>query len=212
MQRIDKRTWKRSAYADFFGALDVPFYSITFRLDVTALHAHCKARGLSFYAGMIWVTMRAINGIDAFLYELSGGDVYRLDARDPSYTYPYGDDLFGINTIPLIEGESLLAFAERMKRTEAQRTAPLPTLSEDAAGHCVYLSCLPWLDYEHVAQEFSLDRDDSTPRVLWGKYTTGADGRQTLAYTVQVNHRLIDGVHLGRLHEALCRELQTMER
>lgn len=212
MEKVDRSKWKRSAWCDFFGALEVPFYSVTFRLDVTALHAYAKAHGLSFYAGMIWVTMRAINRTDAFLYEIHGEDVYRNAYLNPSYTYPYDGDLFGINTIPWNPDEPLSAFAERMKHTEADATSPLPTAEEDEAGHNVYLSCLPWFDYLHVAQEFPMNRDDSTPRVLWGRFTEDSDGRLTLAYTVQVNHRLIDGVHLHYLYEALLAELNQFAK
>lgn len=209
---IDRAAWKRSAYCDFFGALEVPFYSVTFRLDVTALKRHCRENGVSFYAGMIWVTMRAINAIEAFLYEIEGERVYRIDARNPSYTYPADDELFGILTIPWERDESLAAFDARRRAAEQANASPLPTAEADAEGHDVYISCLPWFDYEHVAQEFPLNRDDSTPRVMWGRFTEGADGRLTLPYTVQVNHRLIDGIHLGRLYERLGAELAALER
>ena len=209
MERIDRSQWRRSAHCDFFGGIEVPFYSVTFRLDVTALAAYCKAHALSFYAGMIWCTMRALNGVDEFLYEIHGEDVFRLPLRNPSYTYPYDGDLFGICTIPWQPGESLAAFDARRRAAEAQNPSPLPTAEADAAGHCVYISCLPWFDYEHVAQEFPIDRDDSTPRVLWGKYLPDANGRLTLAYTAQVNHRLIDGIHIARLKDALQAELDA---
>lgn len=205
--KIDKSQWKRRAYCDFFGGLDVPFYSVTFRLDVTALHRFCKAEGISFYAGMIWATMRAINGLEEYRYEIRGEDVYLNEQLDPSYTFPLPDELFGINTIPWIEGETLSDFAARMKRTEGTLSSPLPSAEADEAGHNVYISCLPWFDYEHVAQEFPLNRDDSTPRVLWGQFTMDERGRLTLPYTVQVNHRLIDGVHIAKLKTALTAEL-----
>ncbi len=209
MQKINRSQWKRSAHCDFFGGIEVPFYSVTFRLDVTKLLHRCKASGVSFYAAMIWVTMRAVNGLEEYLYEIHGEDVYKIDARDPSYTYLYDGDLFGINTIPWIADEPVADFAARMKETERKAVSPLPTFTEDAEGHNVYLSCLPWFDYAHVTQEFGMDRDDSTPRILWGKYTEAPDGRVTLAYTVQVNHRLIDGVHLHYLYDALTAELEA---
>ena len=87
-QRIDRSTWRRNAHDALFARLEVPFYSLTWRLDVTDAARWAKSRGVSFYAAMIWVTMRAVNGVEAFRYELRGGDVYLLDHRNPSYTYP----------------------------------------------------------------------------------------------------------------------------
>ena len=47
MHKIDMNTWPR---AELFGSFRVsqPFYSVTFRVDVTNLHAYTKARGISF--------------------------------------------------------------------------------------------------------------------------------------------------------------------
>ena len=75
----------------------------------------------------------------------------------------------------------------------------------------MYISSLPWIDYEHVSQEFPLDGTDSTPRVMWGKFTENEAGAKTLSYTVQVNHRLIDGIHLARLNDALIGAINALE-
>ena len=56
-----------------------------------------------------------------------------------------------------------------------------------------------------------MDNTDSTPRILWGRFETDGTGRKTLAYTVQVNHRLIDGIHLNRLYEALSGAIRALE-
>ena len=194
-----------------FARLEVPFYSITFRLDVTDLAAWAKRSGVSFYKTLIWVTMKAINGVDAFLYELRGDEVWKLDHRNPSYTYPWDDELFGICGVEWIDGESPIEFDARCTAAEAENPAPIPAAEADAQGHDVYLSSMPWIDYGHIAQEFPLDNRDSTPRILWGRFTADADGRKTLAYTVQVNHRLIDGVHLKRLYDALNGAIQSLE-
>ena len=78
-EKIDSATWKRRAHCALFGRLDVPFYSVTFRLDVTNLYAWCKREGLPFYHSLMWVTMRAVNRTDAYLYELEGAV---MDSRD----------------------------------------------------------------------------------------------------------------------------------
>ncbi len=210
-QRIDRAAWRRDAHDRLFARLDVPFYSLTFRLDVTDVYAFSKRAGVSFYAAMIWVTMRAVNAVEAFRYELRGEDVYLLDHRNPSYTYSWDDELFGICGVEWIDGEPPEAFAARCKEAEANNPSPIPTAEADEAGHDVYLSSLPWLDYGHVTQEFPLDRCDSTPRIMWGRFTEDEQGRKTLSYTVQVNHRLIDGIHLKRLNEALNGAIKALE-
>ena len=39
---------------------------------------------------------------------------------------------------------------------------------------------------------------DSIPRITWGRYED-RDGKLTLPYAVQLNHRLLDGWHLSQL-------------
>lgn len=210
-RKIDRKDWQRNAHDRLFARLEVPFYSLTQRLDVTDVAAWANARGVSFYAAMIWVTMKALNGVEAFRYELRGEDVYLLDHRNPSYTYSWDDELFGICGVEWRDGESPVDFAARCKAAEAANTSPVPTAEADAAGHDVYLSSLPWIDYTHISQEFPLDNTDSTPRIMWGRFTTDEKGRKTLSYTVQVNHRLIDGIHLARLYEALSGAIRALE-
>lgn len=194
-----------------FARLEVPFYSVTTRIDVTKAVRYAKTHGISFYAVMIWAVMKAVNGVEAFRYELRGDEVYLLDHRNPSYTYPWDDELFGICGLEWMEGEDPAAFAARMKTAERANTSPIPTAEADKAGHDVYLSSVPWFDYTHIAQEFPLDNTDSTPRILWGRFTEDEKGRITLPYTVQVNHRLIDGIHLARLFEAFSGAIEALE-
>ena len=210
-RRIDRNTWNRDAHDRLFARLEVPFYSISWRLDVTEAASFAKRRGVSFYAVMIWATMQAVNGVEAFRYELRGDEVWLLDHRDPSYTYPWDDELFGICGIPWIDGEDPISFAARMRTAEQRNRSPIPTAEADAAGHDVYISSTPWFDYTHVTQEFPLDNTDSTPRIMWGRFSENEQGRKILSYTVQVNHRLIDGIHLARLLDGLNGAILALE-
>lgn len=48
MRYIQKSTWPRAELFDFFSAVSFPFYSVAFRVDVTALHAYTRARASPF--------------------------------------------------------------------------------------------------------------------------------------------------------------------
>ena len=48
------------------------------------------------------------------------------------------------------------------------------------------------------------------PRISWGKYTE-ENGRLMLGMSVEVNHRLIDGVHIGQFAAALEAGIDSLE-
>lgn len=210
-KRIARENWPRNGHDRLFARLEVPFYSLTWRVDVTGAASYAKRNGIPFYATMIWCTMKALNGVEAFRYELRGDEVYLLDRRNPSYTYPWDGELFGICGIPWIDGEDPKAFAARMREAEARNPAPIPTAEADEAEHDVYISSTPWFDYTHITQEFPLDSTDSTPRIMWGRFSENEQGRKSLSYTVQVNHRLIDGIHLARFLDGLNGAILALE-
>lgn len=53
MRRIEYENWPRRELFEFFSALSQPFYSVTFRVDVTRLYDYVKPRGLSFYYALV---------------------------------------------------------------------------------------------------------------------------------------------------------------
>ena len=100
-QKIDPAQWPRSESFAFFSTLDQPFYSVCFRVDVTALHAYTKANGLSFYHSMVWLATQAVNETQNLRYTLRGGEVHLLPARTPSFTeLKKGSEQFRILTVP----------------------------------------------------------------------------------------------------------------
>ena len=47
--------------------------------------------------------------------------------------------------------------------------------------------------------------------ITWGKYIRQENGRETLGLSIEVNHRLVDGVHLGRFYESLQNKINELE-
>ena len=75
----------------------------------------------------------------------------------------------------------------------------------------IYFSCVPWLDLTALTNERDFDRDDNIPRIAWGKYVPDGTGRETLGMSVEVNHRFLDGVHLGKFYQALQASIDALE-
>ena len=199
-QIIDKSTWPRREIYDFFAPMSDPFYDLTFPVEVTRLRAVCKERGLSFYMAMTFAVTKAMESVDAFLYKDRGGVIIRHDSLVPSFTdLTPGSEIFRIVTLEA--GDDMADVCRRAKaKSAAQRE--FITQSEWDEDQLVYFSCLPWFPVSAFKNERDANPGDSVPRATWGRWREES-GRTMLDLSLELNHRLLDGVHAGRFFERL---------
>ena len=199
MQIIDRSTWPRRGMYDYFSGVSNPFYSVTVQLDVTDLAAWARQEGLSFYYALVYLCPEAVNQTEAFRYDIRDGQVVLLDRREPSFTdLKPGAELFHIVTMP--SGEDIRAFCREARRISRAQDIFLDMAAE--AGPLIYFSCLPWVELTALTNERDFDRDDTVPRIAWGRYVE-QNGRLKLGLSLEVNHRFIDGLHIGQFVQAL---------
>ena len=207
MTIIDKETWPRRGIYDFFAPMSDPFYTLTFPVDVTALRAWCKTKGLPFYPAMVFAVTRAMEQVEAFLCKDRGGTIVRHDTLVPSFTdLRPGSDQFHIVTLE--KGEDLADFCCRAKAASAAQTEFI-TAGPWAEDELIYFTCLPWFPITALTNERDVVPWDSVPRVSWGRWEERGD-RILLSLSLELNHRLLDGVHVGRFHQALCDWMETL--
>lgn len=205
-QRLDPEQWPRREVYRFFSGMQNPFYMVTFQLDVTELRAYTKQNGLSFYYALVWLCTEACNEVEAFRLTLRGGEVWRLDRRDPSFTdLAPGSEVFHIVTMPC--AGTLAQFCRAAAEKSAAQTTFLNQQAETDA--LIYYSCLPWVELTALTNERDHDPDDSVPRIAWGRYVQ-REGRLRLGVSLEVNHRLIDGLHIGQFVQALERRIAAL--
>ncbi|MBR5094673.1 MAG: chloramphenicol acetyltransferase [Oscillospiraceae bacterium] len=206
MRPVDLASWPRREIFEFFSGISWPYYSVTFRLDVTALRDYTRERGLSFYHSLIWLCTRAIGRVEAFSYAVKDGQLLRLESRRPSFTHlKKGSETFQIVTLPF--EEDLAAFC-----AAAREKAERQDYFIDFAGEgidMIFFSCLPWVDVTALTNERDFDADDAIPRIAWGKIVE-ENGRETLGLSIEVNHRFIDGLHIGLFAKELERQIREL--
>lgn len=206
MTYIDLESWPRRELFDHFSTCSNPFYSVTYRQDVTALYNYCKAHGLSFYLSLVWLCTKAVNAVENFRYTMENGKVALLDARSPSFCdlLP-GSELFHIVTLPA--GDDLAAFCVAAQQKSAAQTVFLDMSAETT--DLIYFSCAPWFDMTGLTNERNVDPDDNIPRITWGKYVE-ENGRKVLGMSLDLNHRFLDGYHVGRFAQELTRQIEPL--
>ncbi len=209
--RIDKEKWERKEIFDFFSAASAPFYMVTFKQDITKLYRYVKERGISFYYALVYLCSEAINSIEAFSYTTENGEIYKLDRRIPSFTdLKKGKETFHIVTMDCSGG--IDAFCRRAAEKSASQKEFIRF--DDEGEELIYFSCAPWFEMTALTNEKYLDgdgaADSSIPHIAWGKYADDGE-RKVLHISVEVNHRFIDGIHIGKFHRKLTGLIDSLQ-
>ncbi|MBR3356412.1 MAG: hypothetical protein IKG46_00985 [Solobacterium sp.] len=201
-RKIDYETWPRKELYEHFKMTPKPFWSVVYEEDVTEVLAYAKEMHISFYYAMIHTVSRALNSVREFRYAVRADGIYELEERLPSFTVmDSGSEQFRIITAGCL-GNDLPSFAAHAESLAASQKEFIRYDKETDA--LIFISCLPWIRVTGLTNEGLTDPCDSIPRISWGRYET-KDGRTTLSMCFEVNHRLIDGYHIGQFHEAFRR-------
>ncbi|MBK8806549.1 MAG: chloramphenicol acetyltransferase [Bacteroidales bacterium] len=198
MQHIDIENWERKEHFNFFYRMDYPQFNICMNLDVTKFLSHTKSQNLSFYFAMIHAVTQIANKIENFKYRIREGKVVLHELVHPSFTYMDNatkGNLFKFITVDF--QESIHSFNTSTKAACEQQQDFLGLEKLKGRDDLLYLTCVPWIAFTHISHTISINRNDSVPRISWGKYFA-QEGKILLPFSVQVHHALADGFHIGQ--------------
>jgi len=203
MQYIDLNTWKRKEHFQFFYRMDYPQFNICMNLDVTHFLNYVKEKNLSFYYAMIYAVTTVVNDSEDFKYRIRDGKVVLHDTIHPSFTdmdTDKQDDLFKLVTIDM--QDDLFGFVKSAKEANKNQKDYFGLDKLIGRDDLIYITCVPWISFTHISHTISLQKNDSVPRISWGKYFS-ENNKVILPFSVQVNHALMDGIHIGKFIEKL---------
>ncbi len=207
MEEINLASWNRIEHFNFFKNMDYPQYNICMNLDITNFLEHSKKRNLPFYYAMIFAAMYAANKVPEFKYRIRKEQVVLHDSIHPSFTdMSTNTDLFKLVTVNL--NDTIEEFTGVAKAKAQEQTEYFPFHELAGRDDLVYITCIPWISFTHLSHTINLKKDDSVPRISWGKYYREGD-RVLLPYSVQVHHALADGIHVGKHVTVLQEYLDT---
>ena len=203
---IDVETWPRKDAYRLFSRGYLPYFSVTTPLDVTELRRFTKKEGLSFYRAMVYIVSRAMNELEPFRLRIRKDGIAVCETVSPSYTTAGRDGAFGISDVEYLPGETMADFCRRALEKEASQREQM-VVQDDVRDDLIFISSVPWFVTTSVLQEQPTNPDDSFPRVLWDRIQE-KDGRKLVNFTLQLNHRLLDGAHvrdlLARMNELMA--------
>lgn len=197
---IDLETWDRRHSYLYFRSLDMPHFSLTAPVDVTAMWQKSSCKKFSIFNAALFCIMRTINDIPEFLTRFRGDQIIRHDLVHPSFTVPIADNHFAFCQAPFIDDWPKFDSECRDVMQEARQQTALidETAHED---HWIYLSCIPWLDFTAATHPLQ-GKDDCTPRISWGKIVE-ENGKARMSVNLQAHHALMDGLHAAHFFKGL---------
>lgn len=205
-REIDLQTWKRALHCQVFRNSAQPQYGVSFELDIANFLPKIRKKGLSFTFSLIHTVTKCANSIEEFRYRFEDGKVVLYDQIHTSFTYLNPEtELFKVVNVEM--RDSLEEYAALAAETERNQACYFP---ETAMRSDVYqFSPFPWVSFTHISHTDSGKKDSATPLFDWGKYFE-RDGKILLPFSVQVHHSFVDGIHIGKLAEALQHALDTI--
>ena len=203
---LDVTTWSRRDLFEFFRTYDNPYFNICTRLDITELLAFLRRRpDFSVSLAYHYFALRVANEIEPFRYRLRDGKVIVHEVinggttvllPNESFTFAYFDHNKDF--------EQFMLAAQRSVREAQAGNSFEPTASDNT----IYFTTLPWVSFTSFAHARNWSREDSVPRIAFGKFVKENE-RTLLPFSVEVHHALMDGLHVGRyvdqLQEALAK-------
>jgi len=204
-EEIDLGTWNRTRTFEFFKDYEDPFFNMTARVDVSNLTASCREFGLSYSVAFLYCSQKALNSVKEFRIRMLDGRLVIFPIVESTQTILLEDDSFGFCYFPWREDP--IEFCE-LGRSQVTKYKKLATFDvETDRIDLVYYSVIPWISFTSFKHASRSDREQTVPRIVFGKrFEEG--GSMWMPVSVEANHMIMDGLHVGRYFERLQNELE----
>lgn len=198
-QKINMEVWERSAEFQFFRNFDEPYHGVCLRVDCTGIFDHAKQRGLSVFLSLMHRALVAAHKVENFRLRINGDEVWRFERIDGGSAVGRPNGTIGFGHYPfLVELEDFVRDSSR----ELDRVRRRTDIERYPEANLIRFSVLPWLDFTSISHARDLSREDSAPRITFGKITE-SNGRYTMPISIHVHHGLVDGSHVAAFVEQL---------
>ena len=198
MRYLDLESWPRRETFELYRQFDYPHFQLSASVDISAAYAARQEREASLNLSIVYVLARTANEIPAFRLRMRGKRVVEHDAVHPSFTVLLEDERLSFCTVPY--EEDFQGFQDAA-RARIQQVRENPVLHDQPGqDDLLYMTSIPWVSFTGVIHPVHMHPADSVPRFAWGRIFE-EHGRLRLPLSVQVNHALMDGLHVGQFFE-----------
>ncbi len=197
---LDLAGWPRREHFEFYRDFEMPFWGLTTEVEVGPLVRRCADDGGSFFLRLLWCAQAAINQVEPLRMRRRGDRVWVHDVVHPGTTVLRSDETFGF--VDLTYDADPERFEQIGRRALDRGKVPGPLTPNVGRDDMVFYTSIPWVKLTafHHARRVPAG-EDSIPRVVFGRREDRPTGA-VIAVAIDVDHALVDGLHVGRWLEA----------
>ncbi|MCL1970981.1 MAG: CatA-like O-acetyltransferase [Candidatus Bathyarchaeota archaeon] len=198
--RVDFQSWSRREYYTHFGSCDDPYFGVTVNVDCTVAYETCKCLGYSFFVYYMFESLMAVNQVENFRYRVIDKDVWIFERVHASTTVGRSDGTFGFALFEYAEDFDVFQKNARKQIVEVQQTQGLRADDNSKRLDVIHYTTLPWFSFTSFRHEKNFSYKESIPKIAFGKFFA-QEGKKWLPLSINVNHGLMDGYHIGKYLE-----------
>ncbi|MTI47929.1 chloramphenicol acetyltransferase [Sporosalibacterium faouarense] len=192
---LDMESWPRKQQYKLFKEMDYPHFNVCANLDITKFYSYIKENNISFYKAMIFIATNTANSITEFRYRMKDDKIIEYDLTHPSFTIMTQPEVFSFCTVDYME--NFQQFNKKAEEKAKLLKGKIDLEDEPNRDDLIYITTMPWVSFTSVTHPIDISSSDSIPRIAWGKFFKENEVLK-LPFSVQVNHALMDGVHVGK--------------
>ncbi|MGN0482811.1 MAG: CatA-like O-acetyltransferase [Lachnospiraceae bacterium] len=205
-QKIDLETWPRRSHFEYYRNQIPCLFSVTAKIDVTAILAYAHRTKRHFYGCMIYAIAKTVNEMDQMkLFLLPNKTPAIYDVRHPVFTifHPENETFSDLWTEYDPDFDTFYAEFERVRNTYGTPEHYGIKGRPDQPENFFCVSCVPWLDFTSASTLVPGGEPQMFPIIHFGKYTRDENGKVTMPVALTIGHAAADGYHAGRFFEGL---------
>jgi len=204
-EKINLEEWERRASFHFFKNFTEPYHGTCLRVDCTATYRYAKQHHLSVFLSLLHRSLVAAHQVENFKTRIVEGSVWRYEHIHGGSAVGRTNGTIGLGHYQFHPGINEFV---RDASIELERVRQRDDLEHYPEANLIRYSVLPWFDFTSISHARDLSREDSAPRITFGKITE-ADGRCTMPVSIHVHHALVDGLHVAQFVEKFQHSLDN---
>ena len=193
---VELSDWSRKEIYDYYKSYDDPFFSICTQLDVTQFVKFTKARRYPFSLCLVYLSLHQANLHDSFRFRIMNDEVVLVNAVNAAMTVLHANDCFDYCFFQYHK-EFFEFLSSASGQLENHRKSQKCFHPIDKEYDIIHYTMLPWINFSNMRHAHDYKRVDSIPKFVFGKYTE-IEGHSLMPMSIEVNHALMDAIHVAR--------------